>query len=851
LQLGTQGSSVLPNINSSAVADPIAASYRANPIPPAVTTSPVVTSTSLPNGQQGTAYSATLTATGGTIPYSWSISAGALPIGLSLNGSTGAISGTPTGNGTSSFTVKVTDSTTPTAQTATKSFTITVAAAVTPLQITTSSLSAGQVGVAYSTMLQATGGTTPYSWSITVGALPAGLSLTASTGVISGTPTTSGAASFTVRVTDAASNTASQALSIVVAAAGPQLSPTVSPTNPVLNQGGSVTFSCVSNCGTGGTWSCSGCAGSIDSTTGVYTAPATVTAKQSVGGYQLLPNNHIFNTRVDSLPVNANSATWIAASGSITFNYLPSFPLNYANGSTPTESEVFAYTPANDGTFQIPAFPYARIESGWLNARQYNIFNADHHLIVIDSATGNLQEMYQYYPVGSNGPSQNNCPTCTSQSGIRYASSNYALPSATTDAAGLFLTPLILRLQEVEQAIATGETINHALRLTLPLGYCASGNIWPATTFATDGGTIPFGARFRLKSSYNISGFSPIAQILLTQLKQYGLILADGGYGWQSNIEYTHWPKNIMDAMQSINNAGIAPSNFEAVDESGLEISSTSGEANTNRETVTFTRTSDSATATMDVILQGVAVGLPQDVIYIMPGSPNQTFAAYVNIGGVTWSMSPSVGSLTSGGLYIPPSTSATLQSTTVTATSTTNSSVAASMTVVILPQISGVTRLVPGATSDYTDSGGNVWFAGPLGNGDASCNPGTESCFGYGNGGSWSGTDILLYERPIYAANDLRYDITVPIGTYQITAKLANNTSGGGDQGNFVIESQGTDGSVLDLFTSVGNNQPYDSTSTVTATNGQLSFVLRAVNTTGNLVAPFISALEIVQTGP
>jgi hypothetical protein len=50
----------------------------------------------------------------------------------------------------------------------------------------------------------------------------------------------------------------------------------------------------------------------------------------------------------------------------------------------------------------------------------------------------------------------------------------------------------------------------------------AISHIWPATTFATDGGTILFGSRFRLKSTFNISGYSRIAQILLTQLKQYG-----------------------------------------------------------------------------------------------------------------------------------------------------------------------------------------------------------------------------------------------------------------------------------------------------------------------------------------
>ena len=74
---------------------------------------------------------------------------------------------------------------------------------VAPLSITTASLPGGNIGVAYSATLVAAGGTTPYTWSITAGTLPAGLTLNGSTGVISGTPTAAGSSSFTVQVTDA------------------------------------------------------------------------------------------------------------------------------------------------------------------------------------------------------------------------------------------------------------------------------------------------------------------------------------------------------------------------------------------------------------------------------------------------------------------------------------------------------------------------------------------------------------------------------------------------------------------------------------------------------------------------
>ena len=158
-----------------------------------------VTTTSLAGGSTGNAYSQTLQAIGGTPPYTWSISAGALSAALSLNASTGVISGTPTTMGTSTFTVKVTDSA---AGTATAALSITIDA---DLAITTTSLPGGSVGTAYGSTVQATGGAQLYTWSITSGSLPAGLSINASSGAISGTPTATGTSDFTVTVEDSES----------------------------------------------------------------------------------------------------------------------------------------------------------------------------------------------------------------------------------------------------------------------------------------------------------------------------------------------------------------------------------------------------------------------------------------------------------------------------------------------------------------------------------------------------------------------------------------------------------------------------------------------------------------------
>jgi len=165
----------------------------------------------LPGGTQNIAYSATLAATGGTTPYTWSTISGTLPAGLTL-APNGVISGTPTGSGTSSFTVQVTDAT---AKTASKALSLTVTAAIAPPTVITTTLPSGTQNAAYSATLAATGGTPPYNWSILSGTLPAGLTL-APNGVISGTPTGSGTSSFTVQVTDAGSRIASKALGITI-----------------------------------------------------------------------------------------------------------------------------------------------------------------------------------------------------------------------------------------------------------------------------------------------------------------------------------------------------------------------------------------------------------------------------------------------------------------------------------------------------------------------------------------------------------------------------------------------------------------------------------------------------------
>jgi uncharacterized protein (TIGR03437 family) len=190
---------------------------------------------------EGVTYLATCTASGGTTPYNWSIASGALPQGLAPGATTGSsftVSGTPTSTGSYSYGVKVTDSSTP-QQTQSQSYSGTIT--LPPASITSLNCSAGAngpstVGVWYTDTCTALGGTAPFSWSISAGALPAGVTLNSSTSAsaaISGTPTAAGSYSYTLTVSDSsnpASLSASQAFSGSVAPAG-SATLTVAPAN--------------------------------------------------------------------------------------------------------------------------------------------------------------------------------------------------------------------------------------------------------------------------------------------------------------------------------------------------------------------------------------------------------------------------------------------------------------------------------------------------------------------------------------------------------------------------------------------------------------------------------------------
>ena len=177
----------------------------------AIASVPVIGNASpMPAGALNTAYLRTLTATGGTGPYTWTVSAGSLPDGLTLS-SDGILSGTPALAGSFSFTARAEDSL---HVAGTKAFTLVISATA-PAITTTSPLADGVIEVSYARSLTASGGTSPYNWSVTSGSLPGGVSLN-SAGQLSGTPSATGTFTFTVQATDANGLTDTKLLSLTV-----------------------------------------------------------------------------------------------------------------------------------------------------------------------------------------------------------------------------------------------------------------------------------------------------------------------------------------------------------------------------------------------------------------------------------------------------------------------------------------------------------------------------------------------------------------------------------------------------------------------------------------------------------
>ncbi len=245
-----------------------------------------------------------------------------------------------------------------------------------------------------------------------------------------------------------------------------------------------------------------------------------------IGPCDIFPADSIWNARVDSLPLDQRSATYVqtvgadrtlfADFGSGLFEGAPiGIPFVLIPGNQARVPVTFQYAMDSDpGPYPIP--PDAPIEGGPES-------RGDRHILALDRDNCVLYEVFAAYPEKDG--------SWRAGSGAIFPLSSHRLRTAgwtSADAAGLPILPGLARYDEV----ASGE-IRHALRLTVPRTRHAY--VWPATHFAstlTEDQYPPMGQRFRLRADFNISGFSADTQVILRALKRYGLILADNGSSW-------------------------------------------------------------------------------------------------------------------------------------------------------------------------------------------------------------------------------------------------------------------------------------------------------------------------------
>jgi hypothetical protein len=308
----------------------------------------------------------------------------------------------------------------------------------------------------------------------------------------------------------------------------------------------------------------------------ILPSSAPTTASQypvpQISGCDILPYDNIWNVKIDNLPLDSRSTDYIN-----TIGRYENFHMDFGSGlwegarigipfkTVPGTQEKVRVTfrwPDESDTGRYPIPDNVPIEGGPNS-------DGDRHVLVVDRDNCILYELYNAWPQ-ANG-------TWKADAGAIYDLSSNALRPAgwtSADAAGLPILPGLVRYSEV----ASGH-ITHALRFTVP--ETRNAYIWPARHFASDLTGMkypPMGQRFRLKSTYDISGFSFQARVIARAMQEYGIILADNGSSWYvSGSPDERWNNDVLHELDVLTGA-----NFEAVNVSSLMINPNSGQAKTD-----------------------------------------------------------------------------------------------------------------------------------------------------------------------------------------------------------------------------------------------------------------------------
>jgi hypothetical protein len=311
-------------------------------------------------------------------------------------------------------------------------------------------------------------------------------------------------------------------------------------------------------------------------------APVAGTTVPGAPGCPMFPADNVWNTDISKLPVNSRSAAWMRSMDSAHTFLHPDFgpdpggypfgiPFNIVTNGHRLVRIRFA-DPGQSDRRRYPFGPDTRIEGGKSAGA-----NQDRHAIMVNSGTCTLYELFAARFSATR-------PRAGSGA-IWNLESNALRPAGWTsaDAAGLPILPGLLNYSQVKAAVKSGTAITHAIRFTAQS--TRSAFIWPARHEASLNASKslpPMGARFRLKASFSIARicgpatpYCRDARVILTEMKHYGLILADNGSNWFfQGSAFPQWPNGLISLLKRI-----PAREFQAVNESCLMVSRNSGEA--------------------------------------------------------------------------------------------------------------------------------------------------------------------------------------------------------------------------------------------------------------------------------
>jgi hypothetical protein len=285
-------------------------------------------------------------------------------------------------------------------------------------------------------------------------------------------------------------------------------------------------------------------------------------------GCPVFPDNNIWNTPGDQLPVDPQSQNYINTIGpnlhlhpdfgSGTWNGFPiGIPYNVVPGTQVKVPVVFQYSGESDaGPYPIPSNPLIEGDPT----------QGDRHILILDRDHCLLYELFSAMKENGSWYAGSGAIFDLNANNLRTADWTSA------DAAGLPILPGLVRYAEV----ASGE-INHAVRFTVQ--HTRNAYLWPARHQASNSTNPAYpamGQRFRLKASFDISGFPTQIQVILRALKKFGMIVADNGSNWYiSGVPDPNWNNDML-----VNQLSKVPgSAFEAVDISPLLINTNTAQA--------------------------------------------------------------------------------------------------------------------------------------------------------------------------------------------------------------------------------------------------------------------------------